>query len=93
MKRLLPLFVLACIAMFAAPASAKTSLNEAIRLCKTEIDKMTPQPKSARADRDQTRVSDTHLWVAFKYTGADGRLNKLTCMVDREANTAELTIR
>ena len=93
MKRLPPLAFLAFALVFAAPASAKVSLNAAIKNCKAEIAKMTPPPKSSRAIRDQAALSETQLWIEFKYTDAEGRLDKLTCKVDRATGAAEVQTR
>jgi len=92
MKIAAAILLLACAAAPAAPASAdELSLAKSVKLCEAEFAKLTPPPKSYRFDDDESRSSDTQFWLVFNTRIGDGRVNKLTCKVDRKAKTIEIT--
>ena len=74
-------------AFAAAPAVAKTSVTKGKQICETAVKGQDPAPKSVRTDNDATRVSDASLIYTLRVKNADDSSAKLTCTVDREAET------
>lgn len=74
-------------AFTAAPAVAKTSLTKGKQICEAAVKGQDPAPKLVRTDNDKTRVSDASLVYTLRVTNADDTSAKLTCTVDREAQT------
>lgn len=94
MKRLSSLILFAAALGLAAPASAaRLSLQKTVRLCKADIALLPSAPKTARLDKHETRFGETHATLVFKVRSPDGRLNWLTCAVDRETNAVTLSYR
>lgn len=89
MKIATPVILLAATLAVASPAMAKTSLSKGSQLCNDAIEKT--HPKSARIDDDETRSSDTTLWFVLNVKKADGATAKFSCVVDRAAQTVQLT--
>ena len=79
--------VLLGAALAASPAVAKTSLTKGKQICETAVKGQDPAPKSVRTDHDQTRVSDGSLIYTLRVKNADDTSSKLTCTVDRAAET------
>lgn len=71
----------------AAPAVAKTSLTKGKQICEAAAKAQDPAPKSVRTDSDQTRVSDGSIVYTLRVKNADDSSSKLTCTVDRIAET------
>jgi hypothetical protein len=71
-------------AAFAAPAIAKTSITKSHAVCEAAAKAQDPAPKSVRADKDQTRVSNDTVTVTLRVKNADDTSAKLLCTVDRE---------
>jgi hypothetical protein len=78
-------------AIAAAPADAKTTLSKGKKICEAAVKGQDPAPKSVRTDNDQTRVSDASLIYTLRVKNADDSSSKLTCTVDREAETHTIT--
>jgi hypothetical protein len=74
-------------AFAAAPAVAKTSLIKGKQICEAAVKGQDPAPKSVRTDDDQTRASDATIVYTLRVKQADDSSAKLTCTVDREAET------
>ncbi len=74
-------------AFAAAPAVAKTSLTKGKQICEAAVKAQDPAPKSVRTDNDQTRVSDNSIIYTLRVKNADDSSAKLTCTVDRAAET------
>ena len=77
-------------AFAAAPAIAKTTLTKGKRICETAAKGQEPAPKSVRVDDDQTRATDATIVYTLRVKNADDSSTKLTCTVDREAETHTL---
>jgi hypothetical protein len=74
-------------AFVAAPAIAKTSLTKGKQICEDAVKGQSPAPKSVRVDDDQTRASDATIVYTLRVKQADDSSAKVTCTVDREAET------
>ena len=77
-------------AFAAAPAVAKTSLTKGKQICEDAAKAKDPAPKSVRIDDDHTRASDASIVYTLRVKNADDSSSKLTCTVDREAETHTL---
>jgi len=73
--------------VFAAPALAKISVQSGENLCKAEIAKQDPAPKSVKADKDSTKATGAAFVFMFKVKNADDSSAKLLCTVDRSTET------
>jgi hypothetical protein len=94
MKTLSVIFPLSLLAMSApAVADPGLSLSRGVKLCKGELAKLDPPPKSHRVDYDDTFASETHFNIAINARLADGRVTKLTCNLDRQAGIAKLVFK
>lgn len=82
--------LLLAAAFAAAPAVAKTSLTKGKQICETAAKSQEPAPKSVRVDNDQTRATDATIVYTLRVKNADDSSAKLTCTVDREAETHSL---
>jgi hypothetical protein len=71
----------------AAPAVAKISVQSGENLCKSEIAKQDPAPKSVKADKDSTKATGAAFVYLFKVKNADDSSARLLCTVDRGTET------
>ena len=93
MTRLSSLIILSATAIaLSSPALAKTSIQKGENLCKTEIAKLQPAPKSVRVDKEGAKASNAAFVFDVKARGADDASIKLTCTVDRETDTASVAL-
>jgi hypothetical protein len=84
MTRLSSLIILSAAAVaLASPALAKISVQTGENLCKTEIAKQEPAPKSVKVDKDSTKATSAAFTFTFKIKNADDSSAKLVCTVDR----------
>lgn len=74
-----------------APAVAKTSVGESHKLCVSAARAETPAPQSVRADTNETRSNDTHIFVTLKVKNAEGKSIVVKCAVDRSNDGTTLT--
>jgi len=88
MTRVSSLLLLSAASLvLAAPAFAKISVQSGENLCKAEIAKQDPAPKSVRADKDSTKATGASFVFMFKVKNADDSSAKLLCTVDRSTET------
>lgn len=88
MTRVSSLLLLSAASLvLAAPAFAKISVQSGENLCKTEIAKQDPAPKSVKADKDSTKATGAAFVYLFKIKNADDSSAKLLCTVDRGSET------
>lgn len=88
MTRVSSLILLSAAAIvLAAPALAKVSVQSGENLCKAEIAKQDPAPKSVKADKDSTKATGGAFVYLFKVKNADDSSAKLLCTVDRTTET------
>ena len=84
-------FLLVGAALSAAPAIAKVSMSKGQQICESAAKALNPPPVSARADRQQTRSSDTTITVQLKVKKTDNTTVTFICSVDRETGMATLS--
>jgi hypothetical protein len=93
MTRLSSLIILSATALaLSSPALAKTSIQKGENLCKAEIAKLEPAPKSPRVDKEGAKASNATFVFDVKARSANGDSVKLTCTVDRETDTASVAL-
>ena len=80
-----PILLSATTLAFASPALAKADLNQGVQLCKAELGKQNPAPKSMRTDKEHARAFGDTFVFAFQVKNADDSNATLLCTVDREA--------
>lgn len=90
-RTFLTAFLLAGAALSATPAIAKVSMSKGQQICESAAKALNPPPVSARADRQQTRSSDTTITVQLKVKRADNTRVTFLCSVDRETGMATLS--
>lgn len=91
MTRLSSLIILSATAIaLSSPALAKTSIQKGENLCKAEIAKLQPTPKSVRIDKEGAKASNAAFVFDVKARADDDSPVKLTCTVDREKDTASV---
>jgi hypothetical protein len=74
-----------------APAVAKTSVTQSHKLCVAAAKAETPAPQSVRADTNETRSNETHIFVTLKVKDSEGKAATVKCAVDRSTDGATLT--
>ncbi len=85
MTRVSSLLLLAAASLaFASPALAKVDLNKGVSLCKAELSKQSPPPKSMRTDKEHARSYGSTFVYTFQVKNADDSNATLLCTVDRE---------
>ncbi len=67
----------------AAPAIAKTSIQQASNLCKAAVKEKSG--KSVKVFDDNTKVDAGQVVLEVRYVAADGQKVMAKCVVDREA--------
>jgi len=88
MTRVSSLILLSAASLaLAAPAFAKISVQSGENLCKSEIAKQDPAPKSVKVDKDSTKATGAAFVFMFKVKNADDSSAKLLCTVDRGTET------
>jgi hypothetical protein len=93
MTRLSSLIILSATAIaLSSPALAKTSIQKGENLCKAEIAKLEPAPKSVRVDKEGAKASNASFVFDVKARDATNESIKLTCTVDRETDTATVAL-
>jgi hypothetical protein len=93
MTRLSSLIILSATAIaLSSPALAKTSIQKGENLCKAEIAKLDPAPKSVRVDKEGARASNATFVFDVKARDAANASIKLNCTVDRENDTATVAL-
>jgi siroheme synthase len=91
MTRLSSLILLAATSLaLAAPALAKTTIQQGESLCKAEAQKQ-HSPKSLRIDKDDLKATNQSFVFTLRMKGADDVAAKLSCKVDRETQAVVLT--
>lgn len=91
MTRASSLIILSSLAIaLASPALAKTSIQKGENICEAELAKADPAFKSVRVDKETARASNDVLVFNVKVRNADNSVGKMTCTVDREAETAQI---
>jgi hypothetical protein len=92
MTRLSSLILLSAGAiLLSSPAFAgKASVNSGEKLCKAELSKQTPAPKSVRVDKDITRADNVSFVFTLRVKNADDSNAKVLCTVDRETSAVSL---
>jgi hypothetical protein len=92
MTRLSSLIILSATAIaLSSPALAKTTIQKGENLCKAELAKTSPAYKSVRVDKEGARASNDMFVFEVKVRHADNTTGKVSCVVDREAQTASVT--
>lgn len=87
MTRISSLILMATVAVaFASPALASTDLNKGVSLCKAELSKQSPPPKSMRTDKEHVRSFGSTFVYTFQVKNADDTNATLLCTVDRDAS-------
>jgi hypothetical protein len=88
----LPVVVFLAAASLAsiAPAMGQTSVSKAHKTCETASKVLRPTPKSAKVDRDETRLSDDAIVVRLNVRTVEGALVDVTCTVNRATGVATL---
>jgi hypothetical protein len=93
MTRLSSLIILSATAIaLSSPALAKTSIQKGENLCKSEVAKLEPAPKSVRVDKEGARASNDTFVFDVKARNAENASIKMTCTVDRENDTASVAL-
>ena len=93
MTRLSSLIILSATAIaLSSPALAKTSIQKGENLCKAEIAKLEPAPKSVRVDKEGAKASNATFVFDVKARNAENASVKLTCTVDRDTDTASVAL-
>lgn len=92
MTRLSSLILLSAGAiLLSSPAFAgKASVNTGEKLCKAEIAKQEPAPKSVRVDKDITKADNAAFVFTLRTKNADDSAGKVLCTVDRETSAVSL---
>ena len=86
------IFLSAAAVALSSPALAKTSIQKGENLCKSEIAKLDPAPKSVRVDKEGAKASNSTFVFDVKARNADNASIKLTCTVNRENDTAVVAL-
>jgi hypothetical protein len=85
MTRVSSLILLTAAALaLASPALAKVDLNKGVTLCKAELEKQSPPPKSMRTDKEHARSFGNNFVYTFQVKQADDSNATLLCTVDRD---------
>jgi len=93
MTRLSSLIILSATAIaLSSPALAKTSIQKGENLCKAEIAKLEPAPKSVRVDKEGAKASNATFVFDVKARNASNDSIKLSCTVDRDTDTASVAL-
>ncbi len=93
MTRISSLITLSALAIaLAAPALAKTSVQKGENLCKAEIAKQSPTPKSVRIDKEGVKASGDTFVYTVRIKNADDSAGKLFCTVDRTSEAVSVAI-
>jgi carbon monoxide dehydrogenase subunit G len=74
----------------ASPALAKTTIQKGENLCKAEIAKLQPAPKSVRVDKEGAKASNATFVFDVKVKHSDDTAAKLLCTVDRESQAVSI---
>jgi hypothetical protein len=92
MTRLSSLILLSAGAiLLSSPAFAgKASINTSEKLCKAELDKQSPAPKSVRVDKDITKADNAAFVFTLRVKNADDSNAKVLCTVNRETSAVSL---
>jgi hypothetical protein len=92
MTRLSSLILLSAGALaLSSPAFAgKASVNTGEKLCKSELAKQDPAPKSVRVDKDNTKADNAFFVFSLRVKQADDSSTKVLCTVDRETSAVTL---
>ena len=75
-----------------APAVAKTSVSKSQKLCVDAAKAATPAPQSVRADSNETKSNDTHIFITLKIRDAEGKAQTVKCSVDRDTDGTTLAV-
>jgi hypothetical protein len=93
MTRLSSLITLTALTLaLASPALAKTSIQKGETLCKAEIAKQTPAPKSVRVDKEGVKASADTFVYTVRIKNADDSAGKLFCTVDRGSEAVSIAV-
>ena len=91
MTRASSLIILSALAIaLASPALAKASIQKGETLCKAEVAKQDPAPKSVRVDTDGVKASNNSFVYTVRVKNADDSAGKLFCTVNRDAETVSI---
>ena len=91
MTRVSSLILLSAAALaLASPALAKTSIQKGEILCKAEIAKQEPAPKTVRVDKEGVRINGGLFVYTVRVKNADDSAGKLFCTVDRESEAVSV---
>jgi len=91
MTRVSSLILLSAAALaLASPALAKTSIQKGEILCKAEIAKQDPAPKTVRVDKEGVKINGGIFVYTVRVKNADDSSGKLFCTVDRESEAVSV---
>jgi hypothetical protein len=89
MKTTMMVIASGCAITLVQPAFADgISLSKGIKACKAELAQHTPALKRYTVDYEESRASDTQMWIAFNVLDETGRMAKFVCTVDRVTRIA-----
>jgi hypothetical protein len=84
------ILLVASVLALASPALAKASIQKGEILCKAEIAKHEPAPKSVRVDKEGVKATGGLFVYTVRVKNADDSGGKLLCTVDRESETVSV---
>jgi hypothetical protein len=96
MKNAIAAIVSGCAILGFASASADTfalSLSRGVKLCEAKLAQLQPALKGFAPAYDDSTSTKAQFAIEFKATNAEGRLDRFTCIVDRKAKTAAVSLK